>query len=273
MIVKKKIRKKRSRFARYKIRWLFVFCAVLYLGFLFVPDFQKDSQKLQVHVDPNAIHTSELTKETALPKRERPVYPYSVIPGGVRNPRELAVKIGEDSVVADHYADFNISDAKIARAEETRYMYVSYRLNNKIYWTSKKIKISKGEPIITDGRCDVRARCGNQVSASPMVPTSGEEPVSESLDIPQMPLESPVFEPIADDRMSLALPTMIEPSIASLDLGPPVLSADKSTRQPYYYRPLFSLNSHNSAVPEPGSSSLLLLGMVIFIVYRFIHNR
>jgi hypothetical protein len=283
MIIKKKVRKKSGRFGRNKMRWLFVFCAVLFLGFFFAPDSQRDYRKAKVYIEPTAVPTSELKKENTIAKRERPLYPYSVIPRGVRNRGELAAKIVEDPVVADHFADFNVSEAKVFQTKETSYMYVSYRLNNKIYWTAKKIKIPQGEPVITDGRCDVRARCGNRISASPLAPISGEEPVLESLDMPEitpdppeMALESPIFEPKAfDDRISLALaipPPMIEPSTPFLDIAPPVLSTEKSGWQwPYHYRPLVVLGTQ--AVPEPGSSSLLLLGIIGCVAYRFIKNR
>jgi hypothetical protein len=283
MIIKKKVRKEKNAFSRYKMSWLFVFCAVLFLGFFFAPDSQRDYRRTKVYVDPYVVHTSELKKENAPLKRERPLYPYSVIPRGVRNRGELAAKIAEDPLVADHYADFNISETKIFQTKEDSYMYVSYRLNNKIYWTAKKIKIPQGEPLITDGRCEIRARCGNRISASPLMPISGEEPILESLDMPEitpeppeMALESPIFEPKAfDDRISLALampPPMIESSAPFLDITPSVISTEKSSWQwPYHYRPLVILGTQ--AVPEPGSSSLLFLGMIAFVVYRFVQNR
>jgi hypothetical protein len=283
MIIKKKVRKKRGRIDRRKMRWFLAFCAILFLCFFFASDSKRDYFKSKGYVEPNPVYTSELRNEKDFATRERPLYPYSVIPRGVRNRGEIAAKMAEDPVVAEHYADFNVSEAKMFQTKEARYMYVSYRLNNKIYWTAKKIKIPQGEPVISDGRCEVRARCGNRISASPMAPISGEEPVSESLDMPEitpsaprMTYEGPIFEPKAfDDRISLALaipPPMIEPFTPSLDSALPVLSINKNARQPYYYRPSFLLQSSH-AVPETSSLSLLLLGMIGFGAYRFIQKR
>ena len=96
---------------------------------------------------------------------ERTVYPYSVIPGGVQSREELSANIRSDSVVTAHYADFDVTKAKLVNARETRFMYVSYRLKNKIYWTSKKIRIPQGETLITDGTCEEigRASCRERV--------------------------------------------------------------------------------------------------------------
>jgi hypothetical protein len=38
----------------------------------------------------------------------RPIFPYSVVPGGVRDAHELQSAAAADPVVAQHYADFRI---------------------------------------------------------------------------------------------------------------------------------------------------------------------
>jgi hypothetical protein len=71
-----------------------------------------------------------LHSDTARPAEEsRLVYPYSVIPGGIRSKEELAAHFATDNVVSDHYIDFDVLNAKIVKADRTRMMYVSYRKN------------------------------------------------------------------------------------------------------------------------------------------------
>ena len=115
---------------------------------------------------------------------ERVVYPYSVIPGGVHSREELAAAIINDPVVAAHYADFKVGRARIIRAEETKFMHVSYRKQDKVYWTANKVKISEGEALITDGEICARTRCGNQVLAEAEGPFTEEEPMIATFDIP-----------------------------------------------------------------------------------------
>jgi hypothetical protein len=106
----------------------------------------------------------------------RPVYRYSVIPGGAYDPRELAAAIDRDPVVA---AEYRAVAAKGVHAEVVpadRMAYMSYRIADKIYWTKHQIKLRQGETILTDGKTQLRGRCGNGISLDPMQPTAEAEP-------------------------------------------------------------------------------------------------
>src|SRR5260370_35675075 len=84
-------------------------------------------------------------------RREKParvVYPYSVIPGGVKSVEELKNAIASDPVVSAHYAKFNLSRARILRWEGGRSVHVSYRLGSGVYCTKRKLKLAKGETLI-----------------------------------------------------------------------------------------------------------------------------
>jgi hypothetical protein len=91
---------------------------------------------------------------------------------------------GKDDVVRAHYADFNVKDAWVVKLTTDRYQYVSYRLQNQIYWTAKKLRIPEGEYLLTDGIHFARARCGNRLSEQPHAEISSLEPTPTALSLP-----------------------------------------------------------------------------------------
>lgn len=93
----------------------------------------------------------------------RKVYRYSVVPGGIGSPEELAEARRTDPVVAAHFADFG-KNTRLTTLQEDMYVYVSYRQGNKVYYTKKRHKVCKGEVVITDGKNFARARCANRLS-------------------------------------------------------------------------------------------------------------
>jgi hypothetical protein len=116
----------------------------------------------------------------------RPLYPYSVIPGGVESERELKSAIQHDPVVADHYSGFDVAKTHIIRADSDRMEYVSYRMGDRVFWTSHQLRIHKGELLITDGTHEARTRCGNRLSDRAVQPTSARQPSPEALESPAM---------------------------------------------------------------------------------------
>lgn len=97
----------------------------------------------------------------------RPVYPYSVIPGGVYAAGELKAAVQKDNAVRDHYAGFNTGQVQFVTLGCDCYRYVSFRQGNQIYWTRKKLRIPKGEVLFTDGVNYARTRCGNRLADQP----------------------------------------------------------------------------------------------------------
>jgi hypothetical protein len=118
----------------------------------------------------------------------RRLYPYSVIPGGVENAGELKDAVLRDPVVAAHYADFNIAQAHVVRLDADRAMYVSYRLGDRVFWTTKALKLHKGETLISDGAHEARTRCGNRLSETPVAPVAPEAPPADVLNVPEAPV-------------------------------------------------------------------------------------
>lgn len=117
-------------------------------------------------------------------KLSRPVYPYSVVPGGVEDAKELKWVAEHDPVVAAHYAGFDYDRAQVVRLTLARTVYVSYRIGGRIYWTRRRLTLHKGEKLITDGRMTARSRCGNRVEEKPQQEASPAEPTAEKFDQP-----------------------------------------------------------------------------------------
>jgi hypothetical protein len=132
-----------------------------------------------------AGHTIPATaKISPLIRSLRPSYPYSVIPGGAYSPAELHYANQSDAVVRAHYADFNLNRAHVVQVTDDRLQYASYRIKDRIYWTSKKLRIRKGEYLLTDGVAFARTRCGNRLSETPQLPVSPQEPATALLSMP-----------------------------------------------------------------------------------------
>lgn len=199
------------------------------------------------------------------------LYPYSVIPGGIRSAQELRIAIAHDPVIAGLYAHFDVSRARVVRLTKNREVYVSYRLGDRIYWTKKRILLRAGETVITDGKHEARTRCGNRISETPVQPVFQNEPKGAATDAPP---EIPLF---ADNSATLPpLPLDSYP----VDPGVPALPAFPSPpSQPQVYNippPDFPIIGGGPpsfpnvippppppvSTPEPRALSMLGLGLL-----------
>jgi hypothetical protein len=203
---------------------------------------------------PNALPAPEMISAG------RPVYPYSVIPGGVENAQELKNAVLHDPVVAGHYADFNLAKARIVRLDNNRAVYVSYRLGDRVYWTKKALKLFKGERLISDGVHQARARCGNRLSYTPAQPVSPLEPTPAAIATPLPPTLFAVNQP--------------PPVLPLTPLPPPPGSSPPGTPPgggiiPPPIVPIGGGGSHPKTppvvTPEPGTSALLAIGLVTLL--------
>lgn len=130
--------------------------------------------------------TANATGTVAFQTQHRKVYQHSVIPGGVYSPEELARARRIDTVVAEHYSDF-AENARVTQLTEDELVYISYRKENKVYWSKKKHRVCKGEAVVTDGKNMARSRCGNRLSKTPKFPTGKTEPTETALNSPEPP--------------------------------------------------------------------------------------
>jgi hypothetical protein len=151
------------------------------------------------------------------PKSQRVVYPYSVVPGGVESSEELRDASAHDPVVSEHYAGFDFQKAHVVKVRQARLAYLSYRIGDKIYWTTKQVSLHAGENLITDGKMTARSRCGNQVSALPQKKHSKEEPAIAQFD---QPISGSSMKTPFPDNFHSALESRIGPGWGSPALGP-----------------------------------------------------
>jgi hypothetical protein len=154
----------------------------------------------------------------------RPNYNYSVIPGGARDAQELARAIQTDEVVADHYRDVDPSTMHPQKVSVERMAHVSYRINDRVFWTKKPVRIYEGETILTNGETEIRARCGNAISMAPLLPTSDDEP--ESTEFDALTDTGPML--VAFDLPFAGVPSALDQPFGDLagdglGLAPPVL--------------------------------------------------
>jgi hypothetical protein len=221
--------------------------------------------------------------QNAGPINQRPLYPYSIIPGGAYSREELTRAVQNDPVVARHYADFEIGKTRVVRLEHDELMYVSYRMGNNVFWTKHPLFVPAGETLLTDGKNAARTRCGNRLSATPATPVSAIEPRPEAMDAPPI-LGQPVDRmarpelslllpptalfPVPGTPMALVAPANEGPATSLASPIPPLVfpfvgggggGAGAPIVPPILPPPV--------ATPEPGTIALLLTGLAVIVFF------
>lgn len=199
----------------------------------------------------------------------RPLYPYSVIPGGVESGPELKYELAHDPVAASHYSDFDVAKTRVIRLDHDEFMYVSYRMANRIFWTNKKLKIPSGETLLTDGTHLARTRCGNRLCDFFMQPTSPEQPAPQALELPAAPELVAILTP--PFNFPPTTPLAPTPAPVTPPSTPPILIP------PVYYPPIGGGGPTPSTppvnIPEPGVVELLAIGFSVVGAGRWIIVR
>lgn len=225
---------------------------------------------------------------------QRPLYPYSIIPGGAYSEDELTRAIKNDPVVARHYADFEVAKTRVVRLDQNELMYVSYRIGNQVFWTKKRLLIPAGEALLTDGKNAARTRCGNRLSASAAMPVSPNQPRQEAMDA--APNLDPLAETLPFPELAISAPPTMAPagmlpSAAFLPdaIGVGPMGGLYSPNPPLYFPVMGggsgSIGAPGSpaspglppiATPEPGTLGLLLIGFgfaALFYWRKLRHGR
>ena len=197
--------------------------AVLLVTFLTVKVLRHSAaEQAQMPAYSQDANTQESLDLSAASQPQRPIFPYSIVPGGVRDARELQSVASHDPVVAQHYSDFRIAAARTIRLEKPLEMYVSYRRNNNVYWTRNRMVIPAGETLISDGENLARVRCGNRLSAIAAKPVSVTEPTKEELNTPEfVPPLMAEFLPGEGDDFFPGAPASALPALPPGSTTPP----------------------------------------------------
>ena len=271
-----------------KVAGVTIGLAVLTLSFLaysFHPLFQRDYPLVSDSASASESYLASVIPITPpLPEKfpsAQLVFPYSVIPGGVRSSRELLEAARREPVVAAHYGDFSVAHARVIRLPHDKLAYVSYRLGNRIYWTKTKVTLHQGETVLSDGEHFARTRCGNRISDVAMGPVSPQEPPQMLLSTPFVPAHvnvDPGFLatiPIWPETSAVPVLTAMHdmPLVPGPGPGfPPFLptfccgqkSASSRPSSPSYPLPQPGYPSPLSVTtPEPGSFLLLLSSLTL----------
>ena len=199
---------------------------------------------------------------------QRPVYPYSVVRGGVESGKELAEVLLRDSTVAAHYRDLDPRTLHPVNLDRDQFAYVSYRHRDKIYWTAKKLRLAAGETVLAvNSTPTVRARCGNRISFQPVGPNlpPDAEPTPEILNYPEInskPYSEWVYNtpviPFQPPRPAVDMPSPIAENTHPVpDHFPPLY--------PVIVPPVHSPGGGTTHTPEPGTLLLVGAGLAVLL--------
>lgn len=179
--------------------------------------------------------------------------------------------MGNDPIIARHYAGFDLRTAHIVMLRQDLRAYVSYRIGGNIFWTKTPITLRKNETVITDGNFEARTRCGNRVSTTPQLPISAHEPQPKVFDQPQIPEAEDVPRGLYV-LPPLAIPVPIENYFATtgsetLFLGeiPPIIWEPTPPIIPPPPPPPI-------VTPEPGIGLLLILALSVGWLFNTIRG-
>ncbi|MDQ2944820.1 MAG: PEP-CTERM sorting domain-containing protein [Acidobacteriota bacterium] len=154
--------------------------------------------------------------------RKRPVYPFSIVPGGVVSREELKAAMKSDPMVAVHYAAVNVDRLRPVTLKQDLAAYVSFRMHGQVFWTSRKVRLAKGERLLQSdiqGAIGVRERCGNQVSEKPRLPVLALLETEPSDEILATPVPSLRAQPGRSEAAVAALPGAVEQGTYAEDAG------------------------------------------------------
>jgi hypothetical protein len=257
--------------------WLYgasVLCALVALIGFGVVRRPGDKAKFEIGTSVASANAAPRFRNASMESRfaQPRLYPYSVVPGGVESAQELRNAIANDPLVARLYANCDLSRTHVVRLTKSQEMYVSYRMDGKIYWTKKPLLLLAGEMVLTDGNCEARTRCGNRVSESPMQPVAPKEPPIAALNAQptsalvaqnsQLPLLPPPGSPSLDPGMSQISTVVGPPPEPPFTYIPPPIFPIVGGGPPSF--PNIIPPPSPVATPEPGALSLLVLGLLTF---------
>jgi hypothetical protein len=160
------------------------------------------------------------------PQEKHPVYPYSLVPGGVYNKNDLESAEAHDPLLQAAYGT-KITTFKEQKLVHDEYYFVSYRKDGKEFWTAKPVKISAGEEVVEftgDNKKHLaRGRCGNLLMETPQTPISRELAPPE-LDTPIQFMNQPQpLQPIEITQTQTSPSTVGTGTTGTYPIGPVII--------------------------------------------------
>jgi energy-converting hydrogenase Eha subunit F len=187
----------------------------------------------------------------------RQMFPFSVIPGGVLDTRELADSISHDPVVREHYRDLQPEHMWFTRMKKPMLAYVSYRKGNSVHWTTHQVTIPANELVLTDGKSMVRARCGNRVEVK------RPEPLPATITPPEIPPPDIALETGLPDLVPPTIDPPRPPGTQIAQNTPP--GGRVSSPPPTWCCGI--VNHPLPSVPEPGTFVLVFAGVLGIAIF------
>jgi hypothetical protein len=246
--------------------------------------------KLSVQPNRNIVYR----RAVVLQEEVRKVYPYSIVPGGAATVDEAKLAMRRSDVRAN-YANLDFAKLREVKLATSLSGYVSYRFEDKIYWTAKKLTIRAGETVFTDGVHTVRGRCLNCYSAFPMLPIRPNEPSEKVLDVPVdvpvfaykfplLPVETPVL-PAPPEELTPTVPILPTtapfpppgggvwfPILPIIPIIPPIHHHPGSPTSPAFPGPP-GPPGPPVVTPEPNYVWLLLAGFSALVLTQGLRRR
>jgi hypothetical protein len=235
----------------------------------------KRPAEVTAHVRPQGF------RDTAA--RRVKIYPYSLIPGGVESAGEFRAYRTVDPKLAEHYQGLGDRVA-LSSLSADKWLYASYRTSDGIYWTKKPLLVHRGEAVLTDGENLVRARCGNRLAETaqepvrkfepPVVASDQAEPdaaVKELEEPPKIALKAPGGPDLpglspADRPRETARADAPSAQTAPTTSAPTArLPVQLAAPSPGVFLPPPGRGVSTLYVPEPGTGTLFLAGLIIML--------
>jgi hypothetical protein len=212
-----------------------------------------------------SFHAEEVKPDFQAKLSGRPIFPFSVVPGGTLAPAEAKSRAAADPIVRQHYAGIQFHKLKPFRLTQPASGYVSFRVGNRIFWTAQRLYLKPGELVLSDGAQMIRGRCGNRISPDPQLPVlPGPEPAQAILETPVWDI--PEYEALAADlfRRAGEIPLFVLPG----NLPPSTLEPAASLPpQAYAVAPPPALISgpFPGAVPHPSNPGEIEIPTTYFL--------
>ena len=191
----------------------------------------------------------------------RPVYPYSLLPGGVRSVAELRKAFKDNPEYAAMFPGFDFTKAHLVHIKQ--WAWVNFRKDGKVGWSKEPILLD--EDIVSDGRYMIRLRCANKISSTPQVPVDPSV-VNENLGTPMPPAEVPPSVP------EITVQPVEQPTISPVYAGGSPISG-LGTPPLFIYIPPSGGGPPPIAVPEPSEWALAFLALNAILFTQFFKKR